>query len=347
MQTITVGLDIAKNTFHAVQMDARGKVLGRKQLKRHQVCQWFANLPPSRVVMEACGSSHYWGRQISASGHEVRQIPAQHVVAYRRKNKNDYNDAEAIAEASQRPNMSFVPLKTLEQQEIQALLRIRDRRISERTRLANQIQGLAAEFGVAIGRGRAAIRVQLANHLEQVDHGLPVRMHGWLSRLRDEYLALDIAIKELNAEVEAWVKENEVCQRAMTVPGIGPINAATLYASIGNGRAFRNGRHFAAWCGLVPRQNSTGGKTVLGGITKRGNRQLRQLQIHGARSALMWAEKRDKPDALLQWAVNLKKHKHYNKATVALANKLARVVWAVIAKEQPYQAKAPTTWHMA
>lgn len=339
MQTITVGLDIAKNTFHAVQMDERGNVLGRKRLKRHMVCQWFATLPPSRVVMEACGSAHYWGRQLRALGHEVQQIPAQHVVAYRRKGKNDYNDAEAIAEASQRPTMSFVALKSVAQQEMQALLRIRERRISERTRLANQIQGLAAEFGVAIGRGRAAIVVDLAERLAQPDNGLPVRMRGWLSQLREEYLALDEAIKGLDIEVKALVNEQAVCQRAMTVPGIGPINAAALYASIGNGQGFRNGRHFAAWCGLVPRQNSTGDKTVLGSITKRGNRQLRQLLIHGARSALLWADKHDKPDALLQWAVHLKTHKHHNKATVALANKLARIVWSVMANEQTYQPR--------
>lgn len=339
MQNITVGLDIAKNTFHAVHMDERGRLLRRKQLKRRQVTAYFSSLEIRCVAMEACGTAHYWSRQLQSLGHEVVQIPPQHVAAYRRKGKNDYNDAEAIAEASQRPNMSHVPTKTVDQQEVQALLRIRERKISERTRLANQIQGLAGEFGVAMGRGRTAICRQLPEHLEDADNGLSDRMRGWLHRLREEYLALDSAVRSLDSELEALVKAQPVCKRAMTVPGIGPINAAALYASIGNGRSFQNGRHFAAWCGLVPRQNSTGGKTVLGGITKRGNRHLRQLLIHGARSALMWAEKRDRPDALLRWAVRLKTEKHYNKATVALANKMARVVWAVIVNEQVYQAR--------
>ncbi len=338
MSNITVGLDIAKNVFHAVVMDNRGNVKTRKLIRRSQVSKYFANHEAATVVIEACGSSNYWARVIQKLGHEVKLIPPQHVVAYRRKGKNDYNDAEAIAEASQRPNMTFVPIKTIAQQELQSLLRVRERKISDRTRIANQIQGLAAEFGVALNKGKTAISKHLPMALEDIENELTPSMRGLLSELRGEYLQIDDAIKWLDKKISSITANNEVCKRALTVPGIGPINAATIYASIGNGQYFKNGRHFAAWCGLVPKQNSTGGKNNLGGITKRGNSQIRQLLVHGARSALTWAAKRKEPDNMLNWALMLKTQKHHNKATVALANKMARVVWAVIANEQPYKA---------
>ena len=338
MSNITVGLDIAKNVFHAVAMDSRGNIKARKLIRRSQVSKYFANHEAAMVVIEACGSSNYWARVIQKLGHEVKLIPPQHVVAYRRKGKNDYNDAEAIAEASQRPNMTFVPIKTIAQQELQSLLRVRERKVSDRSRIANQIQGLAAEFGVALNKGKAAISKQLPVALEDIDNELTSSMRGLLCELREEYLQIDGAVKRLDKEISSITATNEVCKRALSVPGIGPINAATIYASIGNGQNFKNGRHFAAWCGLVPKQNSTGGKNNLGGITKRGNSQIRQLLVHGARSALTWAVKRKEPDNMLNWALMLKNQKHHNKVTVALANKMARVVWAVIANEQPYQA---------
>ena len=338
MSNITVGLDIAKNVFHAVAMDSRGNIKTRKLLKRSQVSKYFANHEIATIVMEACGSSNHWARIIQKLGHDVKLIPPQHVVAYRRKGKNDYNDAEAIAEASQRPNMTFVPIKTIAQQELQSLLRVRERKVSDRTRIANQIQGLTAEFGIALNKGRAAISKQLPKVIGEIENELTASMRLLLSELRNEYLQIDEAVKLLDKEIRSITANNQVCKRALSVPGIGPINAATIYASIGNGQYFKNGRHFAAWCGLVPKQNSTGGKNNLGGITKRGNGQIRQLLVHGARSALMWAGRKHEPDNMLNWALQLKAQKHSNKATVALANKMARVVWAVIAHDQAYIA---------
>lgn len=336
MNNITIGLDIAKNVFHAVIMNRAGKVIKKKRLKRPSVADFFANQEVCVVVLESCGSSNYWARYIQKFGHEVKLIAPQHVVPYRRKGKNDYNDAEAIAEASQRESMVFVPIKTIAQQDIQMLLRIRERCLQQSTKLGNQIRGLLAEYGLTINLGKAAIKRQLPEILEDGENELTDFSRALFHELYEDYIALQERISAYEKQIQQAIKNNPVCERAQTVVGIGPITAAAIYAAVGRGQQFVNGRHFSAWCGLVPRQYSTGGKNVLLGITKRGNSYLRCLLIHGARSALKYASKKE--DSLSKWATKLMHEKGYNKACVALANKLGRIVWAVITKEQPYLA---------
>lgn len=340
MNRLTFGLDIAKSVFHCVSMDQHGHIKQRKKLSRSKVLGFFANVPKAIVVMEACGSANYWAREIEALGHEAKLLAPQHAIAYRRKCKNDYNDAQAIAEASQRHTMTFAMIKTPEQQEIQALLKIRDSLVASQIAIANQIRGQLAEFGLTLNQGQKAIREQVPDYLEDAENGLPDRLRRALYMLYLRYLQTDQEITQFNKEIQDFTQTHPICRRAQTVPGIGPIIAATLFASIGNGVAFKNGRQFAAWCGLVPKQHSTGGKNQLGGITKRGNAFLRKLLVHGARSVMNWVERKEKKDALSLWALNLKMRKHTNTAVVALANKLARIVWSVIAKDENYQFKA-------
>jgi transposase len=335
MKTITIGLDIAKNIFHAVHMTSHGKVLKRKKLNRRSVLLYFAQIEPSRIVMESCGSSNYWARELIKLGHEVKLIAPQHVVAYRRKNKNDYNDAEAIAEASQRDSMTFVPIKTIEQQDAQTALRIRERLIKQRTQLSNQARGMLLEQGISINKGWSAFKKALPEILEDVDNQLTVSARELFHDLYDEFKDLCGRIDQVEQRMTSFTKANEVCKQAQTVVGIGPITAIALYAAIGQGEHFQNGRHFAAWCGLVPRQHSTGGNQTMLGITKKGNIQLRTLLVAGARSVLYRMDKKE--DKLSLWATKLNKSKSFNIACVALANKLARIVWSVIRHDKTYE----------
>lgn len=338
MNTITIGLDIAKSVFHLVWMNRTGKVLKRKQLSRKQVAEYFANLEISTVVMEACGSTHYWSRVITRCGHEVKAIAPQFITAYRKGNKNDYNDAEAIAEASQRENMRFVPLKSLEQQDIQMLHRIRERLIKNRTALSNQIRGLLAEYGLVMPKGVNHLKAQLPSFLEDATNELSTSTRRYFLRLSEELDELSVQIKSVDREVQVINKQNEVCQRLSTMTGIGPIVATAFYAGIGDGKAFKSGRHVAAWLGLVPKQHSTGGKSVLLGISKRGNTYLRTQLINGARAALRHCE--NKTDQVSIWARQLKERSNYNNATVALANKMARMAWAMLHHQEDYKFKS-------
>lgn len=335
MKITTVGLDIAKSVFHFYGVNQAGKLVKKRVLKRGQVLDAFRQLEACRVVMESCGSANHWAREIQKIGHEVMLIAPQYVVPYRRKNKNDFNDAEAIAEASQRANMTFVPIKSIEQQDIQMLLRIRSRIIGNQVKLANQIRGLLAEYGLTTGMGKAALRRHLPEVLEDTENSLTHLSRQLIAELQEELLELDRKVAEYDKKIALSIKNIDICERIQTIVGVGPITAAAVYSAIGNGQNFKNGRHFAAWCGLVPRQHSTGGKTVLGGISKRGNTYLRTLLVHGARTTLKYTEKKD--DKLSLWAEKLKKEKSYNKACVALANKLARIVWAVITSEKEYE----------
>lgn len=338
METITIGFDIAKNVFHAVFVTSRGKVTKKKQMKRNAVKKFFAQIDSATVVMEACGSSNYWARELQALGHTVKLIPPQYVVAYRRKNKNDYNDAAAIAEAAQRDDMCFVPIKTIEQQDAQMFLRVRDRLVKQRTRLSNQIRGMLLEYGLCMNKGTTALRRELPEFLEDAENNLTTQSRTAFSDLYDEYLFLCEKIEQADHQLKMLAKEQEVCQLAQSVIGVGPVTAVALYAAMGDGRYFANGRHFAAWCGLVPRQHSTGGKSNLYGITKKGNVVLRTLLVHGARSVLSYVDKKD--DKLSLWAARLKSTKSFNTTCVALANKLARIVWSVVANKTPYELKA-------
>jgi len=286
--------------------------------------------------MEACGGANYWAREIKVLGHEVKLIAPQYVKPYVKGNKNDYNDAEAIAEAGQRPNMRFVPIKSVEQQDIQNFHRQRERIKKERTALVNQIRGLLAEYGIVINKGVAAVRRELPLILEDAENDLNVLSRELFAELLEELRVLDERFAHCGRRIKSMNQNNELCQRLDGCLGIGPITASATYAAAGDGKEFVNGRHYSAWLGLVPGQHSTGGKTVLLGISKRGNAYLRTLYIHGARAVLQHSAK--KQDRFSRWAQAVLARRGHNKACVAVANKMARMAWVIMAKGESYRA---------
>jgi transposase len=286
MKITTIGLDIAKQVFQVHAADAEGRVVLRKRLRRNQLTAFFANVPPCVVRLEACCGSHYWVRVLSRYGHTVRLIAPQFVKPYVKSNKNDANDAEAISEAVSRPHMRFVPAKSVEQQDIQSLHRVRSRMVSSRTALANQIRGLLSEYGIVLPQRVSQLRRGLPVILEDATNELTAFSRRLFASLHDELLSLEEKIAALDKQIEAVHRTSEPCQRVAAVEGIGPLTATALVAAISDGKAFKNGRQFAAWLGLVPRQHSTGGKARLLGISKRGDPYLRTLLIHGARSVV-------------------------------------------------------------
>jgi len=333
----TIGLDLAKNVFHAVCCDARGKVIKKKVLKRPGLLAWFANLPPSLVGVEACASAHYWARELQSQGHQVKLIPPQYVKPFVRGNKNDYNDALAIAEAVVRPEMRFVAIKTPQQQDIQALHRLRERRLRDRTALCNQLRSLLAEYGIAFPRGVNALRKRIPQILEDAENGLSDLFRDLLSRGYQQLTELDEHIDAYTQSLEDLARRDDACQRLRTIPGYGPIIASAFYSVVGNGAAYRRGRDVSASLGIVPRQHSSGGKEVLLGISKRGDRYLRSLLIHGARAVV--ARAGSKEDALSRWINKVRATRGFNRAVVALANKLARIGWAILAYNTVYEAR--------
>ena len=331
----TIGLDLAKRTFHVVGCNAEGKEVKRKVLKRTKVQAYFANLPACVVGMEACASAHFWGRTLQELGHEVRLIPPQHVKAYVRGNKNDYNDARAIAEAAQRPDLRLVTVKTVEQQDVQALHRLREARVAERTALSNQIRGLLAEYGIVFAQGVRVLRQRLPELLEDGENGLSDFFRPLLADCYRQLQEIDTHIDFYTQTLKRHAQHNEAVQRLQTAPGFGPIVASVFQAFVGNGQAFRKGRDVSAALGLVPKQHSSGGKTVLLGISKRGDRYLRSLLIHGARAVVRLAANKD--DKLSRWIKQLKSKRGFNKTAVALANKMARIGWAILRQETVYR----------
>lgn len=331
----TIGLDLAKNVFHVVCCDKDGKIIRKKMLKRSQVSNYFANLAECLVGMEACGSANYWARTLEGLGHQVKLIPPQYVKAFVRGNKNDYNDALAIAEAVTQPEMRFVAIKTPEQQDVQAVYRLRERRIADRTALCNQLRGLLAEYGLVLPKGIAVIRKQLPALLEDAENGLSDRFRRLLAQSYQQLRELDQHINFYTQEMVQESQQSDACQRLQTIPGFGPIVAAVFHSVVGDGKAYRRGRDVSASIGLVPRQHSSGGKEVLLGISKRGDRHLRSLMIHGARAVVIQAATKD--DRLSRWINKVRAARGYNKATVALANKMARIGWAVLAHNSVYQ----------
>jgi len=332
----TIGLDLAKDVFHVVCCDARGKIVRKRMLRRSQVLAYFGNLGHCLVGMEACAGAHYWGRELEALGFEVKLIPAQYVKAFVRGNKNDYNDALAITEAVVRPEMRFVMIKTPAQQDIQALHRLRKGCVDARTNLCNQIRGLAGEYGLVAPRGVAALRQQIPQWLEDGDNGLSDLFRRLLSESFARLQAFDSHDAFYTEEVERQSKQDEACQRLQTIPGFGPIVSSVFHSQIGEGEAYRRGRDVSAAVGLVPRQHSSGGKDTLLGISKRGDRYLRSLLVHGARAVVSRAEHKD--DRLSLWINKIRAERGFNKAVVALANKMARIGWAVLAHNTVYQA---------
>lgn len=334
MQIARIGLDLAKYVFEVHGVDAQDEVVVRKTLRRDAVPQFFAELPPCVVGMEACCGAHYWAKVLSDLGHEVRLISPQFVKPYVKSNKNDRNDAEAICEAVGRPSMRFVPPKSAEQLEIQAVHRIRQRLVADRTRLVNQVRGLLAEHGVVVARDIARLRRALGMIVDDEDSRLSQMFRDLLRDIHEELAELDCRIAGYNRRIRILFRSNERCQRIGKIEGIGPITATALVAAVGDRTCFKNGRQFAAWLGLVPKQRSSGGKARLFGISKRGDRYLRTLMIHGARAVLGKAA--GKSDPRSQWIGRLRERRHPNVVAVALANKNARIVWSILSQETDY-----------
>ena len=335
MKITTVGLDLAKNVFQVHGIDDHGKVLLKKQLRRHQVSGFFVNLPPCLIGMEACGSAHHWARKLQGLGHTVRLISPQFVKPYVKTNKNDAADAEAICEAVGRPNMRFVPIKSVEQQGALALHRVRQGFVKARTAQANQIRGLLAEFGVIIPQGIAQLFRKLSEVLEDATNELPDSVRALIQRLLEHLKELDRQAKETEAQIAAWHGQNELSRKLAEIPGIGLLGASALAATVGNAKSFSSGRQLAAWLGLVPRQSSSGGKNVLLGMSKRGDAYLRTLLIHGARAVIYRARQNPQGSG---WLHKLIGRRNANVAAVALANKNARIAWALLARDRQYRA---------
>lgn len=335
-QITTIGLDLAKNIFHAICCDSHRKVVKKKMLKRSQLLQYFVNIPPCLVGMEACASAHYWARELRKVGHEVKLIPPQYVKPYVRGNKNDYNDALAIADAVTHPEMRFVSVKSVEEQDIQALHRLRERRLRERTALSNQLRGLLAEYGLISPRGIQVLRQRLPELLEDGENGLSDQFRRLLALSYQQLQELEKHIELYTQEMKQLSQRSEACQRLQTIPGFGEIVAGVFYSVVGNGENYRRGRDVSASLGLVPKQHSSGGKEVLLGISKRGDRYLRSLLVHGARSVAIRAA--TKSDRLSCWINKIRAARGFNKAVVALANKMARIGWALLANKSTYQA---------
>lgn len=335
MKATTIGIDLAKNVFQVYGVDARGNAIVRKQLKRAQVLPFFGNLVACRIGMEACGSAHHWARKLERLGHSVKLMAPQFVKPYVKTNKNDAADAEAICEAVTRPNMRFVPIKNGEQQAVLALHRARQGFVTARTAQANQIRGLLSEYGIVMPQGLSHISKRLPEILEDGENDLPGVFRQLLLRLGDHLRELHRQVGELELQIQVWHRQHDASRRLAQIPGIGPLTASALVASIGDAKSFANGRQLAAWLGLVPRQHSSGGKSVLLGISKRGDSYLRMLLVHGARAVIRVAE--NKPGYAGSWLARLIGRRHPNIAAVALANKNARIVWALLKHDTDYR----------
>jgi transposase len=332
---VRLGIDTSKSVFQLHGVNKFDKTILRKKLSRANFLIFMANLAHCLIGIEACGSSHHWARELEKMGHTVKLMPAQHVKAYRTKQKNDAHDAEAICEAVSRPRMSFVPIKTVEQQDIQAHHRIRQEIIKSRTALVNQTRGLLGEYGIIAPQGIEKLRAAIPLILEDADNQLSTLMRAQLSDLYKALCELDERLAKVTKLIEQIASTNEVCRKLIKVFGIGPIGATAFYAAIGSGKQFRCGRDAAAWLGLVPGQHSTGGKAVLLGISKKGNRYIRTIFIHGARSVVSHAQRKNTP--LSKWILELVARRGKNRAAVAVANKMARVAWAVMQNGQEYK----------
>jgi transposase len=333
-----VGIDIGKNSFHAIGLDQRGAIVLRQKWSRGQVEARFANVPPCLIGMEACVGAHHLSRKLKEFGHDARLMPAKYVRPYSKGQKNDFRDAEAIAEAVQRPTMKFVATKTADQLDLQALHRVRERLVSQRTGIINQIRAFLLERGVAVRQGQRFLRAELPRILAAPSDVLSPRMVRVIEDLASDWRRLDERVEGLSSEIQAIAWQDSGCERLMRVPGIGPIISSAMVAAIGSGDAFAKGRDFAAWLGLVPRQMSTGDRTILGKISKRGNRYLRVLFVQAAWVVLIRPKSWER-HGLKPWIEAAKKRLHHNVLAIALANKLARIAWSVLAHGRNFEAR--------
>ena len=329
-----IGIDLAKQVFQVHGVDGQEKAVLRKKLSRAQMLTYFQKLPPCLIGMEACSSAHYWARELQKIGHTVKLMAPQFVKPYVKSNKNDANDAEAICEAVARPTMRFVAIKSIEQQDIQAVHRIRSELVQQRTAKVNQIRGLLGEYGLVVGQRIDVLRKALPLILEDAENGLTVDFRTLLEGLQQDLITLDERVDDMDKKIKLLASSNEDAKRLQQIPGIGPITATALISAIGDGKQFKRGRDLAAWLGLTPRQHSSGGKDRLLGISKRGDAYLRTLLIHGARAVLKVAGNKDDPRS--RWIQNLCGRRNKNIAAVALANKNARIVWALLTKKTDF-----------
>jgi transposase len=336
MTIVTLGLDLGKNWIHMVGLDGDGRIVLRRRVRRDRLLAQTANMAGCLIGMEACCGAHHLGRALEAQGHRACLMPPQYVRPFVKSNKNDYRDAEANAEAVQRPTMRFVPLKREAQLDVQTIHRVRQRLVGRRTALVNQLRAILLERGITVPQRRRVLETRLPAILADEQAGLSPRIRHLIEDMRAEWRELDTRIIAFDAELTAMARQDDACRRLCEIPGIGALNATALVAAVGNGAVFDRGRDMAAWLGLVPREYSTGGKQHLLGISKRGNKYLRTLLIHGARAALPHLAARD--DVLGSWLRTLLARVHRNVAVVARANKLARIAWAVLIGNRRYEA---------
>ena len=339
MNIKVLGIDLSKHVFQLHGVDASGKPVLKKKLSREKLPEFMATLPSCEVVMEACGGANFWAREFKQAGHEIKLISPQFVKPFVKGNKNDANDSEAIVEAASRPTMRFVSPKSIEQQDMQSLLRLREGCIKTRTQMANQIRGLLSEYGIVIRKGIACLYKIIPDCCDRTqNNGLSALFKDLLEKQFELFKTVDAQINAYDAQLETLVKQSAPCKRLLQMKGVGPISALALVAAIGEGKEFKNGRHFAAFIGLVPRQHSSGGRERLLGISKRGDTYLRQLLIHGARAVVAVSAK--KTDERSQWINKLNARRGYNCTAVALANKNARIALALLKKGEDYEEAA-------
>lgn len=338
MNITILGIDLAKAVFQVHGVDEHGRAVLSKRLSRKQLLPFLANVPPCLIGLEACSGAHFWARELQKLGHHVKLIAPQFVKPYVKGNKTDSHDAAAICEAVSRPHLHSVPINSVEQQDVQALHRIREQLVKNRTALANQIRGLLNEYGVVIPSGIRRLRVQLPLILEDAENGLTALGRELMHDLYQRLTVLDEQVAQADRRIEQLFKQDERCQRLAQVEGIGPLIATAFLAAVGDAHVFHNGRQVAAWLGLVPKQHSSGGKARLLGISKRGDSYLRTLLIHGARAAVQYATQ--KSDARSRWINALRQRRGKNITAIAVANKNARILWALLARGEPYRQAA-------
>ena len=334
MNVTLIGIDLAKSVFQVCAINQHGKTLFNRQVRRNRLMELLLQYPEAIMAMEACSGSNYWGRELQQCGFEVRLIPPQHVKPFVKGNKNDRNDAFAITEAARRPQLRFVQPRSLEQTDLIQLHRVLDRKIGQRTALINQLRGLLTEYGVVVARGRERLWSALPDILEQADNGLTVAARDLLAGMQADWAHLDHRIQQLQQQVRGHSRVDEAAGRLMAIKGVGERIATAAVGFAGHGQAYRNGRHFAANLGLVPREHSSGGKQQLGGMSKRGNRYLRRLLIQGAWSVVRNAHRSQ--DRLSRWALSLIERRGKHKAVVAVANKMARIIWSMLYHRTEY-----------
>ena len=332
----TLGVDMAKNVFQLHGVDRNGRVVLKRRVMRDQLLQIMAQIDPCTVVVEACTGAFYWARKFEVLGHRVRIISPQYVKPFVRRQKNDGNDAEAICVAARQPHIPLVPKKTIEQQDIQALHRARQRMVNHRTAVVSQIRGLLLDRGFAFAKSITRARRIIPELLSNFDNELTALAREAIAELYDLFRDLDRRIDSFDKKIDRVFRESEPCQRIAKIKGVGPKTATAIVAAVGDGSEFKNGRHLAAWVGLVPRQFSSGDRNVLMGISKRGSQHLRSLLVHGARAVVRTAPNKTDPNN--QWVNQLRERRGFNRATVAVANKNARIIWAVLRTGEPYRA---------